>query len=396
MTYRIFHATGPGNIIEAHKFWSRGQHYPREVSITFSSQFEDFCRDVNAQSYIVACPNDKAIYSEGAFTLEHRPKPTPNAKGLHYYIADISYGFGLLLTALQFRANLAVLDSGIHYFIMGLFPLAGIKTIVVLHSTLWPTGFPPRRRLQQLMMKLDSAFFRWLPIAIIGVSPECIRQVNQLTKGKHALLCQIRAQFRREDFQAVPAPSVDQRPFRIMYIGRIVRYKGVFDILEMAKEIESKAPGQVRWEICGTGPDLEAIERLREEMRLQQVLFIRGWTSWEDLRLVYARSHAVIVPTRSDYREGLAMTAAEAVLSGRPVITNSVVPALEVLRSACVEAQADDVDSYVAAILSLVGDPNQYRALCGACPKLQGQFYDRSQGLAMVLRKIIESQGAQG
>jgi glycosyltransferase involved in cell wall biosynthesis len=137
-------------------------------------------------------------------------------------------------------------------------------------------------------------------------------QVKQLTKGKHTPLYQIRAQFRREDFQAIPpSPPGDQRAFRIMYIGRIIRYKGVFDIIEMAKGIEAKATGRVRREICGTGPDLEAIRRLREQMSLQEVITVRGWTSSEDLQKVYARSHASIVPTRSDYMEGLAMTAAE-------------------------------------------------------------------------------------
>ena len=89
------------------------------------------------------------------------------------------------------------------------------------------------------------------------------------------------------------------------------------------------------------------------------------------------------------------MTAAEAVLAGRPVITNPVVPALEVLRPACVEAQTNEVDSYVTAILKLIHDPDRYRALCSACPQLQGQFYDRSRGLAMVLKKIIESNSAR-
>ena len=49
MTYRIFYAGGPGNVIEAHKHWSAGSHYPNEVSITYSSQFEDFCRDIGAE-----------------------------------------------------------------------------------------------------------------------------------------------------------------------------------------------------------------------------------------------------------------------------------------------------------------------------------------------------------
>ena len=66
-----------------------------------------------------------------------------------------------------------------------------------------------------------------------------------------------------------------------MYIGRIIRYKGVFDIIEMAKGIEAKATGRVRREICGTGPDLEAIRRLREQMSLQgyhrpRLDFVRG------------------------------------------------------------------------------------------------------------------------
>ena len=53
-------------------------------------------------------------------------------------------------------------------------------------------------------------------------------------------------------------------------------------------------------------------------MSLKEIVSIRGWTL-QDLQEVYARSHVSIVPTRSDYREGFAMTAAEAILAGRPV-----------------------------------------------------------------------------
>jgi hypothetical protein len=84
------------------------------------------------------------------------------------------------------------------------------------------------------------------------------------------------------------------------------------------------------------------------------------------------------------------MTAAEAILAGRPVITNPVVPALEVLRSACIEARTNDIDSYVAAILGLIDDPSQYRALCDACPALRDQFYDRQQGLTAILKKAAK------
>ena len=166
-----------------------------------------------------------------------------------------------------------------------------------------------------------------------------------------------------------------------MFVGRIIHDKGVFDVLDMAKSIEAQAPGRVQWELCGSGPGLGELRRRQAEMGLAEVVMIRGWTSPADLRDVHARSHVSIVPTRSSFNEGLAMTAAEAVLAGRPVITNPVVPALEVLRPACVEAKTDDVDSYVMAILRLINDQNHYRILCEACADLQGQFYDREQGL---------------
>ena len=63
----------------------------------------------------------------------------------------------------------------------------------------------------------------------------------------------------------------------------------------------------------------------------------------------------IIVPTRSDFVEGIAKTAVEAILAGRPVITNAGVGALEILRPACIEAQADNPESYAAAVIALRG-----------------------------------------
>ncbi|MGE5754300.1 MAG: glycosyltransferase family 4 protein [Planctomycetaceae bacterium] len=391
MAYRIFYAAGPGDIIQSHKHWMQNEHDPTEVSITFSSQFEDFCREIGADAYIVSYHRRKEIFRDGPFTLEHRPKPMPGATGARYHLAEVLYGLGLLATALRFKADLAVIDSGsTHYFITTLFRLMGIRVVPVLHNTLWPHGFPPTRPVPRLILWLDSLFFRRVPMATIGVSPECTRQVEQLTRGRHTPLLQVRAQFRPEYFENIPPPPPhDQRNFRIMFIGRVNRIKGVFDILEIARKVEARAPGRVRWEICGSGPDLEELRQRQHAMGLEPIVHIRGWTSLPDLIEVYARSHASIVPTRSSFTEGLAMTAAEAILAGRPLITNPVVPALELLRPACVEARTNDVDSYVEGILKLVDEPNYYDSLCQACPSLQEQFYDRDHGLTAVLRRVI-------
>jgi glycosyltransferase involved in cell wall biosynthesis len=364
--------------------------YPTEVSLTFSGQIEDFCRDINATAYFVATYQRKAYLSDGAFTMEHRPKRVWS--GARYHLGEIFYGLGLIRTALRFKADVVLIDSGCaHFFVFAVFRVLGVRVVPILHNTLWPTGFPPRKLIPRLVRQLDSLlFWRCVPTAAIGVSPECERQVDQLRGRRTYSVFQTRAQFYPDHFARIPPPPPHGvRPFQMMFVGRIVRIKGVFDVLEIARRIENTHPGIVRWELCGRGPDFDELRRRHSELMLDGVVNLRGWTSPEDQVALYAKSHACIVPTRSSFTEGMAMTAAESILAGRPVVTNPVVPALEVLRHACVEAKTDDVDSYLKAVLKLATDPELYKRACAACQGYQAQFYDRSLGLNAVLKRAL-------
>lgn len=389
---RIFYAAGPGDIITAHGHWRRGAHDPSEVAITFSGQVADFCRARGAAAWFVSYHARRELVRDGAFVLEHRPLPSASARGeLLYHLGQLCYGIGLWRSARRFGADVAIIDSGsTQPFLLTLFAWSGIAVIPVLHNTLWPSGYPPRRPLPRLLLWLDSFFWRSVPRAILCVSPECARQVETLTRGRSRPLHQIRAQFDPAYFAKIPPPpAASVRPFRILFIGRIHRSKGVFDLLEMAERLEAERPGAVHFEVCGTGPDFEELARLRRERGLEGAVTLHGWTSLEALRDVYARCHAAIVPTRSSFIEGLAMTAAEAVLAGRPLITSPVVPALEVLRPACLEAVTDDPESYVRAIRRLLDEPTLHTALCAACASVAAPFTDRSQGLAAALERAI-------
>jgi glycosyltransferase involved in cell wall biosynthesis len=388
---RVFWAAGPGDIIDAHRYWKRNEPYPTEVSLTFSGQIEDFCKEIGAKAYFVATHRRKDYVNDGDFIMEHRPKRAHS--GLRYHLTEIAYGLGLLRTALWFKADVALIDSGCtHYFVCVLFRLLGIRVVPILHNSLWPNGFPPRRLIPRLVTKLDSLFF-WprIPTAVIGVSPECGRQVDELRGKKRYAIFQTRAQFYADYFAKIPPhPPHETRPFQMMFIGRVDRIKGVFDILDIARRIENSHPGLVRWEVCGRGRDFDELSTRHAELRLADVVNLRGWTSLEDLIGVYAKTHACIVPTRSSFTEGLAMTAAEAILAGRPVVTNPVVPALEVLRLACVEAKTDDADSHLEAVLKFATDAELYGRACAACHDYQPQFYDRKQyGLNAVLQQAL-------
>ena len=86
------------------------------------------------------------------------------------------------------------------------------------------------------------------------------------------------------------------------------------------------------------------------------------------------------------------MTAVEAILAGRPLITNAVVPALEVLRPACVEAEPENPRSIADAVLGLSRSESRWQSLVDACPALQPPFYDPRHSLTAALTKILSPE----
>ena len=102
----------------------------------------------------------------------------------------------------------------------------------------------------------------------------------------------------------------------------------------------------------------------------------------------------VIVPTTTRFQEGLNQVVLEDILSGRPVITSAVCPAIHYVQEAVVEVDPDDIEGYGDAILSLCDDPALYTQKHEACLSLQARFYDLSQGWGEKLKGILQHHGA--
>ena len=83
-----------------------------------------------------------------------------------------------------------------------------------------------------------------------------------------------------------------------MFSGRVNRSKGLFDVLEIAQQMEESHPRLIRWEICGQGPDFDELNSRCQELGLEKTFRLRGWTAPADLIEVHAkkprvdRSHA--------------------------------------------------------------------------------------------------------
>ena len=87
------------------------------------------------------------------------------------------------------------------------------------------------------------------------------------------------------------------------------------------------------------------------------------------------------------------MAAVEGVLSGRPVITNAIVPALEVIRPACVEVEANNIEAYASAVLALASDEDYWARLIRECDALKASFFDEENALKRAIARVLGDGG---
>lgn len=386
--YDVMYIEGPGDIVESFCRWSNKEDLLTETSRTYSGQLFDFCSEKKLKAYIVSFHHKKRVKVTSNLYVENRPK-TIFGKGVLYHLSQVVYGLKIVILALRHRPKYLDVTSGVTYwFMLSPLKLFGIKIIPHMHNCLWPPGFPPTGLIRQVLSKLDGWFFRRIATMSICVSPAIQQQIELVAGEGSRPVYQFRPLFYRKDFKSTPLPIPhNKKPFKIVFAGRVERNKGVFDLLEIAEQLKGE---DVIIEINGDGGALEELIQVSEHKGLNDIVTINGNLERPQLLKAYTSAHIVIVPTRSDFDEGLAKVAVEAILLNRPVICSSVVPAVDVLQGAIVSVAADQIEGYVQCIRQLMSDEDYYLSLCQSCEPLKEQFLDGSTGLAPLLEKILD------
>ena len=253
---RLFLALGPGDIVGARRGALAGIAVPG-TSIAFSEQIFSFCRVQNITTLALSSNDRRDNLQDGNIHIENRPRLLGG--GIRFHISMLLYAIYLAFRARRFGADLAIIDSGTtHYFALTAFWLLGVPVAVNLHNVLWPSGFPPVKKTDRLIMWLNSIFFRRIVVGAVGVSPECERQVKAVAQHPIAFY-QYRCQFLSNGFRlALPYRGGS---FRIAYVGRAEVNKGLLDMIDMAEELRSASPVEVVFDICGDGAALSELKR---------------------------------------------------------------------------------------------------------------------------------------
>jgi glycosyltransferase involved in cell wall biosynthesis len=113
------------------------------------------------------------------------------------------------------------------------------------------------------------------------------------------------------------------------------------------------------------------------------------------LQRAYEEASAVIVPTRSDFEEGYAKVAAEAVLNLRPVVTSAACPALDDVRPAVIEASVNDASDYSRAVRLLANDEAVYRQAVSGATACREIYFAEENSFGAVVRPALRRAMAE-
>jgi glycosyltransferase involved in cell wall biosynthesis len=122
------------------------------------------------------------------------------------------------------------------------------------------------------------------------------------------------------DTASYPLLAVEPSACRFLFIGRLIREKGIFEFVEAARVIRSKYP-QCSFEIVGgIYPSPTSVTQAQLDIwRSEEGLYFAGPVS--SIHPYLKRSTFVVLPS---YREGLSQSLLEAMSSGRGIVTTRV------------------------------------------------------------------------
>ena len=184
---------------------------------------------------------------------------------------------------------------------------------------------------------LDGAFLARDPSSRTGFALVSIRdKIKEMRRNRHLGTLLVGSRFMREELlqngfseeKVHILPPVVRRPDhpptavpdeqRILYVGQLIRGKGVDLLLHALREVSCEFTAT----IVGTGNAQAKLEVLCQQLGLADRVRFRGWVSHEELGQFYSAAKVVAVPSR--WPEPFGMIGLEAMHYGRPVAADDV------------------------------------------------------------------------
>ncbi|WP_205512158.1 glycosyltransferase family 4 protein [Longitalea arenae] len=148
--------------------------------------------------------------------------------------------------------------------------------------------------------------------------------------------------------------ALDENKFKVLFVGRIVREKGVFSLLQSIPRLGCKEECQVIF--VGDGPDMNALKKEAEALKITKYVRFAGFIPDHECDHFYANADILAFPTF--FNEGFPMALFKSVAAGLPVITTRIRAAKDHLSSPdnALWVDGESPESVATAIDTLYND----------------------------------------
>ena len=119
----------------------------------------------------------------------------------------------------------------------------------------------------------------------------------------------------------------DEETVSFLYMGRILKAKGIRQLIEAASRLKTEAPNTFTVTLIGYSEG--DIQQIFEEAVKKGVIIYGGFT--KDVTPYINKAHCIVLP--SYYNEGLSNTLLEGAASGRPLITTDIAGCRDVVEN---------------------------------------------------------------
>ena len=167
-------------------------------------------------------------------------------------------------------------------------------------------------------------------------------------------------------------------------------HKGVAILIAAWVKISQQFPS-AKLTILGDGPEKHFLEEFTSLLRISNSVTFRGWVTYEEVVEIMSNSSVCFVP--SIVPEAFGMTAAEAQMSGVPVVASSLGGLLEIIDDDVTGylVAPGDISVIVKAAELILGNPFKYKQMSTSARVRAQTFFDIEKAVSQYIQ-LFESE----
>ena len=241
----------------------------------------------------------------------------------------------------------------------------------------WPKGFDSARRREREWLSYARSAYKLLPgyrstrahaAAIIAGSRDTLAQIPARYREKCVYLPENAVDPARFSPPATrPMPGEGGVPLRVVFLGRLVPYKGADMLLEAAAGLIRD--GKVVVDVIGDGPEMGSLRAIVAREGIEKGVEFAGWMSHAELQGRLATAHVLGFPSVREFGGGVVLEAMAVGLV--PMVLDYGGPGELVTKdtgfSLPIGPREEIIARFRSALTGLVRDPSALRAMSERC-----------------------------